>query len=181
MADKTRVYIDACPLIDLVKFKVGMELADSVRKDVWYAQKMVEAAMAGDIELLTSTLTIAECTHVKDKAKFEAAKPFFMGLLSSGKAGVLLIQATQGIAERARDLRWLDSVNLKGADAIHVASAIHLKCDELLTGDTRILRSASVLAEVRIRVCKPADTQKLPGKYFQESFDLPAPPSDAIN
>ena len=58
------------------------------------------ALFSRDMEVFTSAHTIAECTHVNDPAKLEAAKPFFMGLLASGKSGIRLIQTTISVVER---------------------------------------------------------------------------------
>ena len=105
MPEKPRIYIESAPFIDLVKSKVGVSGKNDRTRDVFFVEQALEAARAGDIEVFTSALTIAECTHVSDPAKLEAAKPFFMGLLASGKSGVRLIQTTFSVVERARDLR----------------------------------------------------------------------------
>ena len=170
MSEKPRVYIESAPLIDLVKMKVGAGVRDDQAGDVFYVEQALEAARAGDLEIFTSTITIAECTHVNDAAKLEAAKPFFMGLLASGKSGFRLIQTTLSVVERARDLRWFSGVNLSGADSIHVASALHLRCDELWTGDGKMLKRADLLHPLGLRVCKPSLSSSVPAKYLQKQL-----------
>jgi len=173
MPEKPRIYIDAAPFIDLVKVKVGAGITSDISRDAWAVENLLAAAREGLILVFTSTLTIAECTHVGDPVKLNAAKPFFYGLLASGKSGVRLVQTTFSIVERARDLRWLNQVGLKGADAVHVASALHMQCDELLTGDGRIHREASLLAPMNLRVTRPGDTRLLPAKFQQPTLPLP--------
>jgi predicted nucleic acid-binding protein len=167
MADVPRIYVDAAPFIDLVKVKVGVGIPDDQQKDVWVLDRVLQAARDGLLEVFTSTLSIAECTHVDDPARLDAAKPFFMGVLASGRSGVRLIQTTLSVVERARDLRWLHQVSLKGADAVHVASALHVRCDEFFTGDGRIHRHAEALAPLGTRILKPGETRLLPAKYLQ--------------
>src|SRR5213593_3953082 len=177
MSDKPKVYVESDPLIDLVKIKVGVPPKSGGEKDVWFVERILEAARAGELEVFTSTLSIAECTHVSDPAKLDRAKPFFVGLLASGKSGIQLIQTTLSVVERARNLRWFNAVNLSGADSIHVASALHLRCDELLTGDGKILGLASTIEPMGLRVCHPSETGSLPEKYFQDRLGLEGTPT----
>ena len=166
---KPRVYLDAGPIIDLIKVKVGVVVDKQREADAWYLQQLIRAAQAEQVDLYTSTLSIAECTHVADQKKSEEAKPFFMGLLTSGKSGITLIQPTLNIVERARDLRWIHGVNLQGADAIHVSSANYFKCDELITHDGKIRNNenVSILMKLGIRVCSGSETECLPTDFRQ--------------
>jgi hypothetical protein len=124
------------------------------------------------LSLFTSTLTIAECTHVGDPAKLDAAKPFFLGLLASGRGGIALIQPTLTIAERARNLRWIDGLKFSGADALHVASALHFRCREIITSDGRILSASQILQPLGLRACRAGDTAQLPDAYRQDDLKL---------
>lgn len=178
MSNRLRIYLDAAPLIDLAKERVGVKLPDNeCQNDVWHLSQFLKAAMDGRVELFTSVLSIAECTHVEDPKKLEAAKPIYMGLLASGKSGIRLVQPTLAIAEKARDLRWFSSVNLKGADALHVASALRMGCDEFLTGDGKIMKSGQTLAHMGLRVCRSSATQLLPPEYQQQELLLPDDPT----
>lgn len=170
---KPRIYMDACPVIDLVKHRVSLPLTDERKKDAWFTDRLIQAAKAQKIELFTSTLTIAECTHVSNAEKDKQAQPFFLGVLASGRSGFALVQTTVTIAEKARDLRWVHGLGLRGADAIHVASALALKCDEFITTDTKgLLKRAPELEKLNVRVCRPAETQLLPEEFRQESLPL---------
>ena len=151
-----------------------MGLDSEREKSAWYVRQMIRAAQEEDINLYTSGLSIAECTHVKDQNKLEQARPFFIGLLTSGKGGIVLVQPTLNILERARDLRWIHGVSLRGADAIHVATALHFKCDELITLDTKIAKNGRILETLGIRVCHGSHTQSLPSRYRQtQLFENP--------
>ncbi len=136
--------------------------------------RLIQAAKRQAIELFTSTLTIAECTHVNDPQKDKEAQRFFLGLLASGKSGFALVQPTVAIAQEARNLRWIHGLALKGADAIHVASALTMKCDELITTDAKgLLKRADALTSLNLRVCRPSGTKLLPSEFRQENLALP--------
>lgn len=173
MNSRPKIYLDAAPLIDLAKEKVGVPLKDSkLIADVWHVCQFLKAALDGKVDLFTSVLSIAECTHVEDENKLEEAKPIYMGLLASGKSGIRLVQPTLAIAEKARDLRWLSKVSLRGADAMHVASALRMGCDEMFTGDGKMLKNAPTLLKLGLRVCRPSDSALLPEEYRQSDLGL---------
>ncbi len=170
---KPRIYIEACPLIDLVKHRLHMEAADDRQQDAWFTDRLIQAGKMGKVELFTSTLTIAECTHVRDEAKNKEAQPFFLGLLASGKSGFALVQPTVTIAEQARNLRWIHGLALKGADAVHVASALAMKCEEIITTAGKgLLKKAEALEKLNLRVCRPAETRLLPAEFRQDQLPL---------
>ena len=173
MANLPRIYVDACPIIDLVKHRLQMKSADDRQKDAWFMDRLIQAAKLRKVELFTSTLTIAECTHVNDQKKDKEAQPFFLGLLASGKSGFALVQPTVAIAEQARNLRWIHGLALKGADAVHVASALAMKCDEFITTDSKgLLKRAEGLAKLNLRMSRPSETQLLPPEFLQENLTL---------
>lgn len=172
MSELPRIYLDAAPLIDLVKIRVGVTPKSAVETDVWTLERLLAAGRAGEVALFTSTLTVAECTHVSDPEKLEAAKPFFLGLLASGKGGISFIQPSYTIAEKARNLRWVHDLGFKGADALHVASALHFNCREIITGDGKIVKAAQTLQPMGLRPCKPGDTALLPAKFRQDDLKL---------
>ena len=169
--NKPRIYFDSCQIIDLVKYRLQMPAASDRQKDAWFTDRLIHAAKQQMIELFTSTLTIAECTHVSDRKKDKDAQPFFLGVLASGKSGFALVQPTVPIVEQARNLRWIHEIALKGADAIHVASALAMKFDEFITTDTKVLLGqAGTLAKLNLRVCRPKDTNLLPAEFLQDTL-----------
>jgi hypothetical protein len=98
---------------------------DPRKLGVWLCNQALKAARDGKIQVYTSMLSIAECTAIEPDLPSPPAKikRFFDMLLMSGKSGITLVQMRHIIAVRARDLRWASEINLKGADAIHVATA----------------------------------------------------------
>jgi predicted nucleic acid-binding protein len=173
MADVARIYIDACCFIDMVKTKVGKALASDRENDVWFMKRLLEANRDKEVEIFTSTLTLAECSHAGDEDISAAVKAAFSNFLLSGQY-VRLVQTTPFIGEEARDLRWRHGIRLKGADAIHVASALDRKCVEFLTTNGRLARLTThqtVLAKLGLNVRSGRETQCLPDKYRQLALD----------
>jgi hypothetical protein len=83
---------------------------------------------------------------------------------------VRLVQLTPFIGVDARDLRWVRGIALKGADSVHIASALAMKCTEFLTSNGRLNRLNVVspaLAKLNLQVREGRDTQCLPEKYRQ--------------
>ncbi len=170
-----RIYIDSCCFIDAVKTDVG-EVTDANRAiDIWYIKACLKAAKNGDIEVLTSHLTIAECRRAGG-APTENVKRLFNSILVSGKV-VRLADLTLGIAERARDLEWLHNITLGGADAIHIATAITLGCKEFFTFDMSKNKSPTghkkEIAKLGLRVITPSETFYLPESYRQLELEYP--------
>ena len=169
MADTQRVYIDTCCFIDLVKVEIGQAVETNKEQDARHIKKLFEANRDGEVEIFTSTLTIAECSHAGEEAVSDTVKSQFTRLLMSGQY-VRLVQMTPFIAEDARDLRWKHGIALKGADSIHVASALDRKCSEMLTGNGRIGRlgkAGSRLQQLGLSVKLGRETASLPEKYRQ--------------
>lgn len=183
MLTKPRLYLDACCFIDLAKVQLKVEQDEERKKDVWHLQKLLLASQNGEIDLFTSTVTIAECTHVTDTVASkrildEEVKKLFRSLLTSGKV-VRLVQPDVFIAEEARNLRWDHQISSKiGAnDLVHLASAGNDKiaCSEFLTTEFTTkhpqakLKLESVLG---LRIIRPSATSHLPMEYLQESLSL---------
>ena len=165
---KPRIYIETPPLIDVIKGRVGVPLTADRESDLWHTEQCLRAALDGEIEVVTSMLTISECRRAKqDQPATEEMKRIIRSVLTSGKV-FSLAELTQTIAERARDLEWDDDINLKGADAVHVATAIKTGCKEFFTMDGRgPLKNAGKIAALGLKVIRPADTALLPPEYRQ--------------
>jgi hypothetical protein len=118
MAGERKSYLDACCFIDMVRTKIGKILTKDRETDVWFLKRLLEANRDGEVEIYTSTLTIAECSHGGDGDISPTVKSELNRLLMSGQY-VRLVQMTPFIAVDARDLRWNHGIALKGADSIH--------------------------------------------------------------
>lgn len=170
------IYSDANPVIELAKYSKHMH--DPAReRDLDFLRRILAAANNMEIDLFTSSISVAECVAVDGDCGPEVQK-FFIGTLTSGRM-FKLVQDSIFIAEQARDLRWKYDIRLKGADLIHVASAIDAQCTEFLTWDTDISKP-KVADKVRglekfgISVITPSQTKLLPPLYAEApSFDWP--------
>ncbi len=150
------IYVDSCCFIALAKcninnlndisevdFKALITLLNSRGKHT-IKDKDNKERTTHIVNIFTSMLTIAECTHANESThqEKEETRRLFKSILESGKV-VKLISPTLGIIANARDLRWEHEINIHGAmDSIHVASAINHKCSELITLDKKMLSSS---------------------------------------
>ena len=127
------------------------------------------------MQVLTATLTIAECSHASEPSSTgvpsQVVKDVFKNFLTSGQY-LALIQDTVLIAEKARNLRWVHGILLAGPDAVHAASALEMKCDEFLTFDKKFHKFKPALDNLALRVCLPRNTNCLPSEYRQQPLAL---------
>lgn len=170
MADLPRIYIDACCFIDMVKTHVGASVESDRELDVWYLKRILEANRDREVEVFTSTLTLAECQHAGDGNSIsETVRTEFSRLLMSGQY-VRLVELTPFIGEEARDLRWKHEIALRGADSVHVASALEMGCGEFFSSDKRlerVSRYSERLSRQGLAVMHGRETKLLPSRYRQ--------------
>ncbi len=180
METENRVYMDSCCFIDMAKMAKITHLNKNTHdptgrtEDVWYLRRLCDAARAGDIEIISSTLAIAECLHDGNRDKIDdTAKDLFEKYLTSGSV-VLPIEAGYDVCVQARDLFWRHGILLSGADQVHLASAIETNCRELITTDEKIQTRqkfhdaiAPIEKILGITVIRASATTILPGKYRQ--------------
>src|SRR5271170_295389 len=118
MATKPKIYIDSCAFIDMAKHHAKIPLSadkDALARresNVWFCTKLIEAALDGEVEIYTSSITVAECTSVQEGVPDpgEDVRRFYTELLTSGRP-IILIQPTQTIMNEARDLKWKHGIN----------------------------------------------------------------------
>lgn len=165
-----KTYIETCPFIDMAKKEVGTLPSDR-EDDVWFCKQLLKAHRAGEVHLYTSSLTIAECQHA-DHIFDERVQTLFKKILTSGQY-IFLVQDSILVAERARDMRWKHGLSFKGADAIHLASALEVGCTEFVSADGRYFaepRKSDIFNKLGIRVIKAHESINLPEHYKQTSF-----------
>ena len=173
MSEAPRVYVDTCGFVNLVKTEVGHSLNSDKEADAWYLKRLLEANRDGEVEVFTSTLTIAESTHVGLTPVPGRVQHHFNRLLMSGQY-VKLVQLSPFVASDARDLRWKHNINLKGADAAHLASAISMNCQEFITTNgrfTRIEEHHAALSKLGLEPIESRNTKLIPSKYLQLRLD----------
>ncbi len=169
--NKQQAYMDSCCFIEYVKHKVGIPLSTERDNEAWYIGQLLQASADRDIEIYTSTLTVAECTHAEGDISDEV-QDWFIRLLTSGKH-VILVEPDIFVAELARDLRWRHNIRLGGADGLHVASGIDRACVEFLTleGEKKnnaILRNKGEIVKLGMTPRHPSDTTCLSEEYRQQ-------------
>lgn len=149
-----RCYVDTC--VYVVVF-IGGDPGHPTRLES--ATHVLEAAQRGEIDVVTSTLTIAEIfgtpmtgDHLPpaDRAANVArAGDYFQASPET------LVELDERLAHRAAALA--QEHQLKGADAVHVASALRARCDRLYTWDDSILKIERIGG---LEICAPAVGQQ---------------------
>src|SRR5262245_39711768 len=106
MASKPCIYIDSCCFIDLVKHEVG-KLPDTATADFWHTKQLLQAHKDGEIQVVTSVLSVVECVSVESgqAAVPDDVQARFRRLLTSGQY-LSLRQTTPRTGMIGQDLRW---------------------------------------------------------------------------
>jgi predicted nucleic acid-binding protein len=175
------VYMDSDSVIDVLKFNQHLATKEPhlkiqdfqyKKQHIEYCVKLLKAAEYKDITLLTSSLTIAEVWHIGQRPPSEEEKRIIMSVLTSGKV-FTLVPDSYFVAIRARDLAWKYNIQLKGADAIQVASALEANCIEYVTNDKPILSNKDALKKLGLNAINGHFTSALPPSYTQPLLDTP--------
>jgi len=167
---KARIYIDTCCIIQHVKGAIEEKDGFS-KRDLDYIQMILKAAQKGDVELVTSSVTVTECLHTGDSKNIpEDTKRLFNSILTSGRI-IILKHPDLFVVERARDFCWEDGIGIKPIDSIHLASAIETGCKEFWTGD-RLGGSEGnkrnlLFENYGIKVILPSESKLIPSDYKQ--------------
>ncbi|MDP6819475.1 MAG: type II toxin-antitoxin system VapC family toxin, partial [Alphaproteobacteria bacterium] len=103
---------------------------------------VIQRAERGDVLLVTSALTIAEVLWMRGaprlpKDKSEIVQKFFK------RSYIRVYNLDRKKAEAAQSLVW--DYGIKPKDAIHVATAIHLKVDALETFDQDLIGNSGTV------------------------------------
>jgi hypothetical protein len=180
-----RIYVDSCIAIELAKYIMKLHRLDR-ENDLWFVHQMLKASEEGEIELMTSSLTVVETLHLGPDGKgghIECPvkiQEFLVNLLTSGTL-IKLVEPSLFVAERARDLRWQHGLKLKPFDSLHIASAMDSRCQEMITWDDEMndKRAAEIntLSSLGLRVIAPNNTLVLPESYRQQALELTPPPA----
>ena len=182
MLNPKKVYLDTNCFVGVVYYSKFKAFRNDEEDHLKYCVKALTAAKEGDLIVYTSTITVAECQTVKGCYDDEV-KRLFRSILTSGRI-VRLVADSIFIAETARDLRWNHDINLKGVDAIHISSALEVRCDEFLTKDIKILKQADKFAKLGLVATKAPESRILRGEPSEEQpslFEITDPISDPIS
>lgn len=124
-------------------------------------RQVLNRAEAGDIQIITSALTIAEVLDLKGHEKIgrdrrQQVIDFFK------KPYIIPVSITRRIAEVSRDLVW--DYGIKPKDALHVATAAHAQVSLFNTFDADLIKKSGLIGSPKITIENPLlDQPDLPG------------------
>ena len=156
--DPSRLYWDANVMSSYVQ-----DLPD--RADV--VEELLERATAGELTIFTSMLSRVEVAFAEEEHEegvLEEAALERIEELWSPESPIELVELFESVALQARDLIRRGRVSersLKPADAIHLATAMHLEVGEMHTYDEPLQRWSN---ELGFPIVEPIiRTPRLPG------------------
>ena len=140
----TKRYWDACTCLGLLR--------DEPDK-VGACQEIIDQAEAGEIQIVTSALTIAEVLWLKGHDRVpvedrEMVRNFFRNEY------IVIHEVDRRVAEIAQDVVW--DFNIKHKDAIHVATAVDMGADVLDTFDGPLLNLDGLVGNPALKISRPA-------------------------
>jgi len=112
----------------------------------------LEKAKAGELEIVTSALTIAEVLYLKTKGRIDKERSLEVHKFFAHEF-ILIQPLDRFIAESARDIVWEYNVHPK--DAVHVASALWDKIPILNTFDLDLLNKDGIIGDPPLKIIKP--------------------------
>jgi len=124
-------------------------------------QGTLARANAGDILIVTSTLTIAEVLWMRNaplipEEKANLVRRFFR------RSYIRVRNVTRAISEGAQDLVW--SKGIKPKDAIHVATALDARVTALETFDANLIGRSSQVGNPPLIIRRPIPPEQ--GELF---------------
>lgn len=152
-ASSRRIYWDACVWIALIQ-REKIPLSGAIEDREMMCRTVVEAAKKGAIEILTSTLCLAEVC--KDPSIRATRADLIADYFESDY--ILLVNVDRSVGERARVLMTSGFSGLKPPDAIHLATAAISGVEEMHTFDARLLALDAVIDKndgTKLKICKP--------------------------
>lgn len=113
---------------------------------------VLQRAERGEVLIVTSALTLAEVLWMRggprlSKEKAELVQKFFR------RSYIRVYNVSRKISEAAQILVWDNSIKPK--DAIHVATAIHLKADALETFDRELIGKSGKVGSPLLLIREP--------------------------
>ncbi len=127
----SRVYVDTAPIIYTTERHPDYA---STLQPLW------EAAKLGQIEVVTSELTLLEALVIPVRKNDEELIETYDDLF--GNSQIKLIPITTSVLREATQLRAHQ--NFKTPDAIHAATALETSCDYLIANDTGFRRLENI-------------------------------------
>ena len=126
-----------------------------LKKEVDYEQckGVIQKADQGEIQIITSALTIAEVIYLKEQEKIDRIKSDEICRFFENEY-IIPINVDRVVAEMARNLLW-NYETLRPKDALHVASAIKAKVPIFDTFDTYLIGLSGTIGNPPLIISKP--------------------------
>jgi predicted nucleic acid-binding protein len=157
--------MDSSCFIEYAKGQLGARADSYSALEADMCRRILLAARNGDLTVYASALSVAEVLGVENIPPTEETKRFLTRLMMSGRDGVILVQPDPFIVEAARDLAWNHGIGKGAIDRIHLASALAMKCPELLTVDGVLARRIRLSTIEGCRLIPASQTALLPAAY----------------
>lgn len=131
---------------------------------------VLQAAEKGEVELFASYFVVAETVYIDktlgQQANSKQIENFFR------QRFIRLVNVDWHVAAKARELQW--HARLDPWDAVHLATAICYKADELHTYDDKdLIKCNGQIPGVSLRICHPAYSYQLALPTAQQSASEP--------
>ena len=119
-------------------------------------RQVLDIAARGELEIITSALTIVEVLHMRGRQPIPADKrqqviDFFK------RSYIIPMSITRRLAEASRDLVWDHGIDPK--DALHVATALSAKVDVLNTFDKPLIGKSLQVGDPKLLIENPKVAQ----------------------
>ena len=131
-------------------------------------QSVIRAAEAGDLRIVTSSLTLVEVVKLKSRTPLPPEKEVVIRSFFE-HSYIVIRQLDRRTAERARELIWKYGFNPK--DSVHVATALVENVPRMDTFDGDLMKKSGMIGSPPLIIGRP----DLPEQY---QFDLPTEPED---
>jgi len=116
-------------------------------------KSVLEEADKGNVLIVTSALTLAEVIKLRGQEPILADRQ--RAIVEFFKSDfIAVVNVTRFIAERARELVWINGIDPK--DAIHVATALDVKLLLFNTFDEGLLAKSKTVGDPPLRIEKPS-------------------------
>jgi predicted nucleic acid-binding protein len=126
-------------------------------------RQITDQAERGEIEIATSTVTLAEVARVDEDLLPEEQERLIVEFFENPY--IIIRQVDRIAAERTRTI--LRGGGLRSVDAIHVASALLMNCPVMHTYDGGLLRRTGQFGSPPLRIEEPSWAQGQPPLFSE--------------
>ncbi|MCA3633528.1 MAG: type II toxin-antitoxin system VapC family toxin [Methylobacterium sp.] len=113
---------------------------------------VIQRAERGEVLIVTSALTLAECLWMRGQSKVPKNKAQIVQRFFK-RSFIRVYNVTRKIGEDAQALVWDNGIKPK--DAIHVATAIFLGVDALETFDADLIKKSGTVGSPLLKIRQP--------------------------